>query len=116
MGRRPNKYGAKHRECAAGHSHPSIREARRCDELHLMQRGGEIESLEREPFYPFVVNGIGLKHGNGRRVGYTPDFRFIDRQTGRTVVEEAKGYAARDWPLRKALFIALHPDIIFREV
>lgn len=116
MSSRGHKYGAKKTDCRAGHSHASKREAKRCDELHLLVRAGEIESLEREPKFPFVINGVQLKHGNGHKVGYTADFKFVDRQTGKTVVEDAKGFTVRDWPLRRAVFLALYPDLIFREV
>ena len=111
-----NKYRAKKTSCRAGHTHASKREATRCDELHLLLRAGEIESLEREPKFWFAINGIQLKHDNGHRVGYTADFKFVDRQTGRTVVEDTKGFTVRDWPLRKAVFRALYPDLILREV
>ena len=30
--------------------------------------------------------------------------------------EEVKGFAARDWPLRAAIFIALYPEYTLREV
>ena len=114
--KRPNKYGAKKTACRAGHVHASKREAARCDELHLLVRAGEIESLELHPKFWFSINGQQLKHDTGRRVGYTADFSFIDRQSGKRVIEDTKGFSARDWPLRKALFRALYPDLILREV
>ncbi len=111
-----NKYGAKTTECRAGHRHASGREAKRCNELHLLLRAGEIEDLARQPFYTFVINGQTLRHGNGHLVGYTADFTYIDRQTAKRIVEESKGYTVRDWPLRKAIFQALYPDLVLREV
>lgn len=111
-----NKYGAEKAQCRAGHKHASKREARRCDELHLLVRGGEIEDLEQQPRFFFEVNGSPLIHENGRRAVYTADFAFVDRQSARKVVEDTKGHAARDWPLRKALFRACYPDLILREV
>lgn len=112
-----NKYGAKRTDCRAGHTHASKREAKRCDELHLMQRGGEIENLQHQPRFDFIINGQILKHESGRKAGYTADFSFIDRQSAKHIVEDAKG-AYRDdaWRLRKALFRACYPDIILREV
>jgi hypothetical protein len=52
-----SKYGAKPKVCSAGHKHPSIREATRCDELHLLQRGHEIMCLQQQPRFEFVING-----------------------------------------------------------
>lgn len=111
-----NKYSAKRTTCRTGHAYASKREARRCDELHLLLRAGEIERLEVEPQFWFEINGTVLKHDNGRRVGYKADFAYTDRREALRVVEDTKGMAARDWPLRKALFRALFPDLLLREV
>lgn len=113
-----HKYGAKATICTAAHNHPSKREAKRCDELHLLQRAGEISRLETQPQFWFAINGEQVKHENGRRVGYKPDFQYFEGQLN--VVEEVKpaSVAARspDYPLRKAIFRALFPFITFREV
>jgi len=110
MSARQHKYSARPTECGHGHTHPSRKEARRCADLHLLQRGGVITDLEREPRYYFEVNGAVLMHENGRRAVYTPDFRYRTAE-GQIVVEDSKGMSVRDWPLRKALFRACHPDI-----
>lgn len=113
---RSNKYGAKKTPCRNGHTHDSKREATRCDELHLLLRAGDIESLEQQPRYPFVIDGKVVKHENGRAAVYTPDFRYIDRHSGATIVEDAKGMKTEAYTLRKALFRALHSDLVLREV
>lgn len=113
--RRPNKYGARKTQCFSGHTHASQREANRCTILHDMQRTGEITHLEIEPQYWFEIDGAVMKHDNGRRVGYKPDFRYRDA-TGQLVVEDSKGFHVRDWPLRKAIFRALNPGVELREV
>lgn len=114
---RSNKFYAKKATCRNGHVHASKREAGRCDELHLLLRAGEIEDLEQQPKFFFAIDGRQLKHDNGRRVGYTADFAYTDRQTAARVVEDSKG-AYRDdaWTLRKAIFRALYPDLLLREV
>lgn len=38
------------------------------------------------------------------------------RRTAARVVEDSKGHTVRDWPLRKAVFKALFPDLLLREV
>jgi hypothetical protein len=111
MSARQNKYSARPANCGHGHTHPSRKEARRCADLHLLQRGGVITELEREPRYYFEVNGAVLMHDNGRRAVYTPDFRYRVIDGGQLVVEDSKGTSARDWPLRKALFRACYPEI-----
>lgn len=111
-----SKYGAKKENCRQGHRHDSIREAKRCNELHLLLRAGEIERLEQQPQYWFQINGKQVKHQNGRRVGFKPDFRYWDRLSGSQIVEDAKGVRTEAYVLRAAIFRALHPDIVFREV
>ena len=111
-----NKFGARKADCLHGHRHASQREARRCNELHLLLRAGEIEDLEQQPKFFFEVNGRQLVHDNGRRAVYTADFRFVDRHSGKTIVEDTKGMTVRDWPLRKAVFRACFPDLVLREV
>ena len=114
--RRPNKYGAQKATCRAGHCHDSRHEARRCDELHLLLRAGEIERLEQQPQYWFSIDGRQVKHPNGRRVGMKPDFRYWDRLSGTEIVEDAKGVRTEAYVLRVAMFRALFPKIDFREV
>jgi len=114
-GREVTKYGAKKTPCRHGHTHASGREAKRCNELHLLLHAGEITHLETQVQYWFHIDGRPLVHLNGRRVGYKPDFRYRERN-GKLIVEDSKGFAARDWPLRSAMFRALYPDTELREV
>lgn len=111
---RGNKYGAKKTVCSHGHKHDSKREAQQCDILHNRLYAGEIRDLVQQPQFWFVIDGKQLKHKNGRRVGYQGDFAFVEGE--RQVVVDAKGFAARDWPLRRAIFEALFPDWELREV
>jgi hypothetical protein len=111
--KRFGKYRAIKSQCNAGHTHDSKREAIRCNELHLMQAAGEITELTVHPQYWFVINGRQLKHPNGRRVGYKSDFEY--NENGIWVTEDVKGVIVRDWPLRRAVFIALFPNHLLRE-
>lgn len=110
-------YFARKTTCNYGHSHASRAEANRCHLLHIRQRAGEIKDLEIEPQFWFVIAGQQVKHENGRRVGYKPDFGYTEN--GREVVEEIKAknlHLARDVPLRMALFRHLFPAIELRVV
>ena len=111
--KRFGKYRAVKAQCHAGHTHDSKREAIRCNELHILQAAGEITDLTIHPQYWFVINGRQLKHPNGRRVGYKSDFEYIEN--GMLVTEDVKGVIVRDWPLRRAVFIALFPNHLLRE-
>lgn len=112
-----NKFGARKTSCRNGHVHASKREATRCDELHLLLRAGDIEDLQQQPRFMFAVNGNPVKGENGQQLRYTADFRFVDRHSGATIIEDAKGHYRDDaWALRKAFFKALHPELVLREV
>lgn len=108
-----NKYGARRTVCGQGHQHDSGREAARCAELHLLARAGQIAELELQRFYPFVIGGAEILFPNGRRAGVTVD--FVYREGGKLIAEDSKGHRVRDWPLRRAVFEALYPDIEVRE-
>lgn len=114
---RRNKYGAKKTNCSHGHKHDSKKEAARCDELHDLWAAGQIGNLVNQPQFWFCINGQQVKHENGRRVGYRPDFSYS--QDGTEVVEDVKPTSkfamSKDYPLRKAIFKALYPSITFRE-
>lgn len=111
--KRGNKYGAKKQACNHGHMHDSRKEARRCGELHLLQRGGVISDLRIQPQYWFVIDGRQVKHQNGRRVGYKPDFAYVE--AGANICEDTKGFKDEAFVLRAAIFRALFPGIVLRE-
>jgi hypothetical protein len=108
-----HKYNAKRTQCSEGHSHPSKGEAKRCGELHLLQRAGHIRGLVYQPQYWFHIDGEILKHPNGRRVGYRPDWRYFE--DNQTIAEEFKGFRTPDYALRIAIFKAMYRGIVHRE-
>lgn len=117
----PTKHSvAKKTPCAHGHTHDSRREAKRCNDLHLMQDQGKIAGLKSQPFYPFHVNGSVPKMANGHKAGVTLDFSYVELTTAKLVAEDIKPRSkqadSRDWPLRKALFKHIYRDVELREV
>jgi hypothetical protein len=86
-----SKYGAIATE-VDGIRFPSKAEARRYQELSLMESGGLIRELELQPAYEFVVNGV--------KVGtYRADFRYWDNERNVSVVEDVKGGNATKTPV-----------------
>ncbi len=100
---RGNKYGARRTPCHHGHMHASVIESRRCDELTLMERAGEIRNLRQQPSWKLMVYGVLIGD-------YTADFRYEDRRGGwKSIVEDVKGGpVSRDVPLRLKLMKALY--------
>ena len=110
---RRSKFNAKKAYCTQCHKHDSKREAVRCDELHTLWEAGVIGDLVIHPQFWFIINGNQIKHDNGRRVGYKPDFAYTEN--GQECVEDVKGMVTPDFTLRKAIFKALFPTIDFRQ-
>lgn len=102
-----HKYRAQRTICGAGHSHPSKGEAKRCDELSLLERAGHIKLLQREVPFPVIINGIKV-------FTYRADFVYFTDE-GRTV-EDFKGVLTPIYRLKKKCVEAYHPGLKIVEV
>lgn len=81
--------------------HASRKEARRAQELALMQKCGLISDLEEQVKFELIP-----KQPGERAVTYTADFRY--RQDGRIVVEDAKGMKTQQYVIRRKLMLFRH--------
>lgn len=86
----------------------SRKEQRRFQELQLLERAGEIDNLRTQVKYVLIPaqreqSGEVFKRGKNKgqtkpgrviehEVSYIADFVYLDVNTGKTVVEDAKGY------------------------
>jgi len=102
-----------------GQAFDSRREARRFQELRLLERGGEIADLQRQPEFP--IHSPILSHA-GEVIGlvvvakYIADFQYRDlRRAGAVVIEDAKGVRTPLYRLKKRLVVAQY-GIDIREV
>lgn len=102
-----HKYRAQRTICQQGHSHPSKAEAKRCDELHLLQRAGQIHRLEREPSFPVSINGIKV-------FTYKADFSYFT--DSERVIEDVKGMVTPVYRLKKKAVEAFYPGVKIVEV
>jgi hypothetical protein len=102
-----HKFNAKRTQCSEGHSHPSKGEAKRCGELHLLQRAGDISLLQREVPFPVFINGIKV-------FTYKADFVYFT-DAGR-VVEDFKGVITPIYRLKKKCVEAYHSGLKIVEV
>ena len=89
----------------------SAKEARRWNDLCLLQRGGEIRDLERQ--YPVELMGQGgpLKSRAGRKLKYVADFRYYDNRLKAWVIEDAKGVETDVFKLKWAICAAMGIDV-----
>lgn len=87
-----SKYGAIPTE-VDGVRFASKKEARRYGELKLLERAGEIHSLELQPRFPLLVPSRG--HGgpwDRAHIGdYVADFRYREGPRGLLRIEDVKG-------------------------
>lgn len=85
----------------------SAREARRYQELCLLERAGAISNLELQPRFDLIVSG--------KKIGfYKADFRYTSAD-GLQHVEDAKGVRTAVYRLKKRIVEALY-HIIIEEV
>lgn len=95
-----HKYNAKKTEID-GFVFDSKAEAARYLELSILEKSGDISNLELQPEFLCEVNGKKI-------CKYRADFRYIDHETGKTVVEDVKGVKTDVYKLKKKLVEALY--------
>lgn len=96
------KYRSRATICFSGHKHPSKIEANYCDQLRLLQKAGQIISYKCQVKFDLAVNGkLICRH--------IVDF-LVMTDKGEEV-HEVKGFATRDWKLKRKLFKVLYPQI-----
>ena len=100
----------------------SRKEARRYQELLLLQRAGAILNLRRQVKYILIpaqyetyerYGKKGQRLKDGRRLVekecfYIADFVYIDNRTGKTVVEDTKGFKTKDYVIKRKLMLLIH--------
>lgn len=105
----------------------SRKEARRYQELLLLERAGVIKSLQRqvkyvlipaqyESFERYGKNGQELTPGKKlieRECAYVADFVYVE--DGKTVIEDTKGMKTKDYIIKRKLMLYTH-GIRIREV
>jgi len=91
---RKSKHNNTKVECD-GHTFDSKAEMRRYLDLRILQRAGKIRDLVLQPSYS-IDTGI-----------YTADFRYVDAERRRIVVEDVKGHATDACKLRLKLMAKL---------
>ncbi len=86
----------------------SKREAGFAMELEIRRKAKEIVAWNRQVKYPITVNGKKI-------CTYVVDFVVIHADRSVEAIE-VKGYPTKEWILKRKLFEALYPDIIYTVV
>lgn len=90
----------------------STREFKRWKELQLLEKAGEITSLERQYRIELYGRDGPILTPTGRKMTWTADFRYIDLRTGLWVIEDAKGFPTEVFKLKRAILAAQGIKII----
>jgi hypothetical protein len=114
MNAKPNKYNAQKQELD-GYTFDSRAEARRYQELRVLEQAGEIYGLDVHPSY-LVMEGFYYRGERVRAITYVADFSYTERETGRRVVEDVKGVRTQVYRIKVKLLKSRCPDLWFREV
>jgi hypothetical protein len=108
---KPSKYRNKRVE-AHGHTFDSKREARRYGELLILQGAGEISDLERQVKIPLHGRDGPILTPTGRQMHYVADFRYVDADSGRVVIEDSKGMETDVFKLKRAILAAQGVEVV----
>ena len=110
-----NKFSAK-KVIIDGITFDSQKEARRYNELRLLERAGEIKDLELQP--RFLLQDAFKRAGKThRKIEYVADFRYTNA-SGEQIVEDVKSPPTRKHPvyrLKKKLLLKRYPHLTFLE-
>ena len=112
-----NKYKS-HKTSVNGVIFDSKKEYNRYIELTLLSRSGAIKGLKRQvkfelipaQYEPDIINPRGkVKKGKliERAVSYIADFVYTD-ESGKTVVEDTKGFRTKDYIIKRKLLLYIH--------
>lgn len=103
--RKPSKYGNR-MVTRGGEKFDSAKEARRYGELVLLERAGQISSLERQVRFELIPSQYRDGRCVERAAHYIADFVYME--DGKKVVEDTKGFRTKDYILKRKLMLMVH--------
>ena len=96
-----------------GISFDSRKEAKRYQELLLLEKAGAITDLKMQVKYVLIpsqrINGKVVE----RECAYKADFVYVEN--GETVVEDTKGFKTKDYIIKRKLMLHVH-GVRIREI
>ena len=114
--RSKSKYGAK-KTVVGGVEFDSKKEARRYQELLLLERAGAITELQRQVEFELIPaqrepDSVGVRGGikKGKviehKCSYVAD--FVYKENGKKVVEDTKGFKTKDYIIKRKLMLSVY--------
>lgn len=83
-------------------------EARRYQELKLLERAGEIEDLQLQVKYTLIPSQKLNNRVVERAVTYVADFVYRLKTNGECVVEDTKGVKTKEYILKRKMMLYFH--------
>jgi hypothetical protein len=99
-----NKYNAR-KITIDGIEFDSKAEVRRYQELKLLERAGEIEDLKIHPKFR-LLHGRDWNGVHYRQVDYYADFKYIDCESGKYIIEDVKGVETAVFRLKLKMLVS----------
>lgn len=112
-----SKYGAK-KTVIDGKSFDSKKEAKRFEELRILEKAGTISELKTQVKYILIPaqrepDQIGVRGGRKkgkvieRECSYMADFAYKNSE-GKTVVEDTKGFRTKEYIIKRKLMLYIY--------
>ena len=102
------KYKAK-KTVVDGITFDSKKEARRYQELKLLERAGVIKDLSLQPNF-LLQDKFKYKEKTERKIEYIADFQYYVIKDKKWVIEDVKGYKTDVYKLKRKLFLKRYGD------
>ena len=116
IGESMTKYNAK-KTVVNGITFASRLEAERFEQLLLLEKAGEIEALALQPEFQILRGWIHPERGEKVKSRfYVGDFQYMDKATGKWIVEDTKGVEIPEFRLKWSLVKSQYPQYEFRKV
>jgi hypothetical protein len=90
-----------------GEKFASQREASRWWQLQQLQKAGQIADLERQVPIRLMGQHGPIQTKTGRTMLYVADFTYLDKVTGKKVIEDAKGHPTEVYQMKRAILKAM---------
>lgn len=105
LGKAKNK-SKYHAEKVGGYA--SKKEYYRAQQLKLWLKAGVISDLREQVAFTLIPSQINAEGVKERPVRYIADFVYVDNETGRTVVEDTKGFRTPEYIIKRKLMLHVH--------
>jgi len=107
-----SKYNAR-RKTVDGHGFASTGEAQAYQVLKSWEACGVIRDLKLQPAFVLQPAFRGMHGKHYRAIRYVADFSFM--RDGKFHVVDFKGFQTPVYKIKRKMFLALHPEIVFQE-